>query len=482
MKKIISVILAAAMLFCCSVGTVALASGDEGEVVPVVVVRGMDFGGLIIDQGTENERAALSIDAGSIVSAVFKALFMGIFGGTDGLVDGLIDGVGGIFAPLACDEKGNSIENISVKEYPLAMSNYPEAIESFKAEGDSEPAVVATACDRYGADKVYYVTYDWRLDPYETATKINERVNLALSDHNAEKVDIICCSLGGVMTQAYLDAYGYDKVDSCLFLSSAIYGSYCSSDPYAGKVGFDKDILNNFLSATLPDMDWLWNMLDVLGITDSLIGFANGLTENYKDEIYSGLMRESFGTFAGLWGMQQTEDYEAAKQLMFGNEADKYSVLIAKIDRFQNYRLKRDSFLKQMQADGVKIALVTSYDKPVVPAFERSYVNGDQVLETELMSAGATVAPFGKTLGDSYVASDPSKLSPDRVVDASTCLFPDNTWFIKGAPHVCCKYGSDVAEMLFWIIEAESQPTVNDHFRYPQFTYCDSEQNLYYFA
>lgn len=479
MKKIVSLILAAVLIFSCSVGVVAADVGSE--VIPVVVVRGMDFGGLIIDQGTENERPALAIEAGDIVVGVMKALLMAMFGGMDGFVDGVADVANGIFAPLACDEKGNTIENISVKEYPLAMSNYPDDIASFKEYGDGELSVVATACDRYGADKVYYVTYDWRLDPYETAKKINDRVNLALKEHKAEKVDIICCSLGGVMTQAYFDAYGYDKVDSCLFLSSAIYGSYCSSDPYAGKVGFEKEYLNNFLNATLSDMSWLWNMLDVTGITDSLLGFVNTIAENYKEEIYADVMRGTFGTWAGLWGMQQTEDFDAAKKMIFGDEVAKYSVLIEKIDRYQKYRLQRDEFLLKMQADGVKIALVTSYNKPVVPAFEHSYVNGDQVLETELMSAGATVAPYGETLGESYAAADPTKLSPDKVIDASTCLFPDNTWFIKNAPHVCCKYESDVADMIFWIIEAENQPTVNDNIRFPQFTQCDGEQNLYYY-
>ncbi len=481
MKKIISLLLATVILFSCSVGTFAADAANSNEVVPVVVVRGMDFGGLIIDQGTENERPALSVEAGPIVLGVMKALFMSIFGGMDGLVDGVIDTAGGIFAPLACDKNGKSIENITVKEYPLAMSNYPGDVESFRG-GDSETSVIATACDRYGADKVYYVTYDWRLDPYETAAKINDRVNLALKDHNAEKVDIICCSLGGVMTQAYFDAYGYEKVDSCLFLSSAIYGSYCSSDPYAGKVGFDKKYINNFLNATLSDMSWLWTILDVLGITDALVNFVNDIADNYKDKIYAEVMRNTFGTWAGLWGMQQTEDYEAAKVMIFGDEAANYSSFIAKIDRYQNYRLHRDEFLLNMQADGVKVALVTSYDKPVVPAFEHSYVNGDQVLETELMSAGATVAPYGETLGDDYVAADPTKLSPDRVIDASTCLFPEYTWFIKGAPHVCCKYESDVAEMIFWIIEQENQPTVSDNILFPQFTQCDADQNLYYFS
>lgn len=478
MKKIISLLLAAVLLVS---GSLSVAAAGAQQENPIVIIRGMDFGGLIIDQGTENERAALSVDVAPLILDVVKGLFSCIFTGMDGLADLAVDIVGGIFFPLACDENGDTIENISVREFPLAMSNYPETIEEFSIHTDGEGAAVYSAIERYGAENVYYVTYDWRLDPYETADKINDRVNLALSESGAEKVRIICCSLGGVMSQAYFDKYGYDKVESCVFLSSAIYGSYCSSDPYTGKVSIDKNILMTYLSDTLPDLDFLWTFLDSIGLAGLITNFANDFMDEYKAVIYEKVMRTTFATWPGLWGMQQTDDYEAAKEIMFGDETEKYAGVIEKTDRYQQYRLQRDDFLKQMNEDGVSIIIITSYGAPPIPAFDHSYVQSDSVLETELMSAGATVAPYGKTFEDDYVAADPSKLSPDRIVDASTCLFPDYTWFIAGAPHVCCMKDSDVCDMIFRLSEFDGQPTVHSYGRYPQFQYCDTTQKLYHF-
>ncbi len=476
MKKVVSFVMAAVLLIGCTLG----AAAAEEKITPIVIVRGLDFDGLILDQGTENERPALSINVPSLVVGIVKTLTFSIFGGMDAFVDGVVDICGDIFTPLACDKNGNTVQNITVKEYDKSMAFFADEIEGFKNKG-GEDGILAEACERYGAENVYYVTYDWRLDPYETAEKINSRINLALSESTCNKVKLICCSMGGVMTQAYLDEYGYDKIESCMFLSSAIYGSYSASDPLSGKVGFDKAILNNFLNGVLSDMSWLWKILDFTGITDALMAFANNLTENYKEQIYGELMVDTFGCMPGLWGMHLAEDFDTAKQFIFGGKEAEYAGVIKKIDKYQQYCLKRDSFLKQMKADGVETMLVCSYNKPVVPVYEHSYCNGDQVLETELMSAGATVAPYGKTLGDDYVAADPAKLSPDRVVDASTCLFPDNTWFIKNAPHVCCQYGSEVADMLFWLIDFDGQPTVNSSNLYPQFQYCDEAQNLYRF-
>lgn len=478
MKRFISIIMAFVLVFSCT-GTAFAA--EEKDTTPLVIVRGLDFPALTVDLGTENERPALSAQAGPIIGGVINLVLSTVFGGLDGMVDSVCTFVGDLFADMACDKNGDTVANVSVKQYPLAMSNYPEALEEFKEYGQGELGIVAEAADRLGAENVYYITYDWRLDPYTVAEKINSAVNLAVKDSGKEKVNLICCSLGGVMTLAYLDEYGYGKINSCMFLSSTIYGSYVANDALSGKIGFDKNILNTFLNYAVPDLQILWKILDYIAVTDMLVNFANNLTNTYKAQIYEETMRDNFGTMPGLWAMVQPDEYEAAKKFVFGDDAAEYAGLIKRIDKFQKFRLGRDEFIKKMMADGVAVTVVTAYNSPVIPVYERSYVNGDMVLETELMAAGATVAPYGKTLGDSYVAKDPSKLSPDRVIDASTCLLPENTWFIKDAPHVPCNYGSELAAMLFDLMYYDGQPTVTTEGLYPQFQYTDAEQKLYAF-
>lgn len=52
-------------------------------------------------------------------------------------------------------------------------------------------------------------------------------------------------------------------------------------------------------------------------------------------------------------------------------------------------------------------------------------------------------------------------ISPDRKVDASTCLFPDYTWFFKGVPHGY--YTREETNLIMTVIDAEEQITVNDY-------------------
>ena len=70
------------------------------------------------------------------------------------------------------------------------------------------------------------------------------------------------------------------------------------------------------------------------------------------------------------------------------------------------------------------------YVHSCVPLYEHSYFSGDTILETYNTSGYATVADYGKTLGDDYVAAVPSLLSPDRCVDLSTAILPEYTYMV----------------------------------------------------
>jgi hypothetical protein len=60
----------------------------------------------------------------------------------------------------------------------------------------------------------------------------------------------------------------------------------------------------------------------------------------------------------------------------------------------------------------------------------------DNVIETANSSLGATTAALGQIFSEEYLAGKDMKyISPDKTVDASTCLFPEKTWFIKDLSH-----------------------------------------------
>lgn len=481
MKKIISILLALSMVI--SLALPAFAGGDEvpaasAEKVPVVLVRGMNFGGLYLDYGTENERPAINADAGMIVKYVFKAIGKGLVTFSfDNFIDVVIECVYEVLGGLAVDELGESVNNVGLPKYPLSADNYPE----FNDAVDSELGMVRRCVEEFGAGYTYYVNYDWRLDPFVIADEIDDAVKTAMETTGKDKVNIVCCSMGGLMTMAYLTEYGYDNVNRVLFMSSAFCGGQVASDLFSGRLDIDPDILFDFVLDAAGDnkaLAFLLASLHKLGVFDSLTKISDFITENYEDEAFEGVINPVFSHMLSFWGLVQPSDYQTALTYVFGEDRSAHSEFIKKTDKVQNMLAGRNDLLDEMLDNGVEIAVVAHYDSPLIPVYENANFNGDGILETYEMSGYATVANYGKTLSDDYVPANPKYLSPDRVVDLSTAILPEYTYIIKGAPHVAGNYGTDYSDFLVWLLSYDGEFYAGASEKYPQFMLSGDDQSL----
>ena len=368
---------------------------------------------------------------------------------------------------------------MGLDRYPLSVANYSEQLIIGGGTGVEE-GIVKSAAERYGADNVYYFTYDWRLNPLDICDEIDEMVNLAIGQYNTSKVNLVCASMGGIEAVAYLSEYGYEKVNKCVFLSSTFYGLYMVSDLFCGRVEISDQALYNFLADKASGnsaLSFLLKTMKQIGVFRFVGSFAERFVEKYKDKIYDDLLRDTLSTMPVWWSLVLPADYEEAIQFMFGGREDEYAGIIALSQELQSMVADRDRLLKDAAANGVQIAVVANYNSPAIPLYERALVNSDGGLETALVSGGAVVADYGRTLPSDYSPSNPVYLSPDRVIDASTCLFPDSTWFVKDGEHVACNYGSEYSDFLFWMVDFD-RPTVFASDRYPQFLQSGSGQTI----
>lgn len=477
MKKIISVFLAIVLALLTSV-TVFGAAEKESR-TPTVVVSGMNFAGLVIDKGTENERSTLGeINPVDIVSTlVFGLMKTLVFMDIDGLTLSIFNYASDILKGYSCDEEGNSVYNVSTdSSYPLSAGNYSRFTEADDTDY-AETGVVVACMEEFGADNTYFYYYDWRLDPFDIADGLNDMINLAMEEAGSDKVNIICCSMGGVETLAYMTEYGTDKINSCIFLCSTVYGAYVVSDILTGNIQMTDDAVMNFLYglAKGSDLEGLLKFLEFTKLSNVLCSLAGGLVDSLKEGAFEYVLKPNFATMPVLWALVLPEEYETAKQYCFGGEEEKYAKLIERAERLQEMMRNRDDMLKSAVDKGMKIAFVSNYNSALVPVYPRATTQGDGVLETALMAGGATVSELGKTLdvpAGKYV-------SADKAIDASTCLFPDYTWFVKDAPHIACRVNSTYGEFIKYIITSETQVSVTSNPLYPQFMYADAEQNVY---
>ena len=100
----------------------------------------------------------------------------------------------------------------------------------------------------------------------------------------------------------------------------------------------------------------------------------------------------------------------------------------------------------------------------------------DGIVDTKYSSFGATTSDYGETLPDSVLENtNPAYLSPEKDIDASTCLFPEQTWFLRNTRHTLSNDEALIAALL----NEQTQATVNTFAAFPRFLiYDDSTETL----
>ena len=478
MKKIVSVFLAVVMVF--AVALPAFAQGQntvnyDGN--PVIVVRGIDFAGLTYEDGSK----ALSVDLTTLFPLLLQSFMARLeVINEDIVIDTALDVACEILSPIACDNEGNSVEPVSMVQYHGSMANHPEFAASL--DNGSEFGIVKTAIEKYGAENTYYFSYDWRKAPATLAQELKGFVDTAKKDSGKDKVNIICASMGGMVTTAYMYYYGTDSLDSVVYLSGAQNGTYVCGEALNGRIVFETDTLLNLIYESTDDNIFLklfLSIFDSMGVFDTLTKIANDIVVDSYDEANDRVLRDCFGTLCGFWALCPDESFESGVETIFGGHEEEYPVLLEKIEETKEFVFATEETLAAAKESGVKISFVSNYNGTLAPVHAKANVNGDGVLETELTSNFATVAPLREILTADQLARAPyASVSPDKVIDASTAWFPDNTWFVKDAPHVAADYGSGFSEFTFTLLESETQPDVNTFPQYPQFMIADENLNL----
>jgi len=476
LKKLLGVFLCVCLILSFTVSAFALPA-EQGQ-TPFVLVSGMGYKPLVYNLGQEGEKNVFppDIEAKQIILPLFFGIFSAVSGqGLHGFTKHVTKAADNILRLAACDENGNSKYNVSPITYPKSLDNYPE----FSQANQSEGGLLRSACDKIGAENVYYFNYDWRLSPIDNAALLHDFIEGVKLEKSCDKVDLAALSMGGIVTLTYFRIYGSDSVKSCLMLGSTYAGSDLAGGALMGRLGINKASLLNYLPQNFGGEDLklflrsFFFVLDFLGIADPVVKGLNTLIDALIFDLEeSGFLRDNFFTMPGLWATVRQEDYEDAKALHL--DKDNHAKLIEKID-FVQYEVhqKRKALIESAKANGVKVYFVANYNLAPPPISPEAAVHSDATIETVYAGGGATLAPLGQVLPADYkqknVCQGHNHLSSDRIIDASTADFPDLVWFVKNVWHVRCFYGSEYNEFLLWLIHSPEQVTVFDSDDYPQF-------------
>jgi len=333
----------------------------------------------------------------------------------------------------------------------------------------------------------YVYEYDWRLDPWILADELHEYIKAVKEVTGSEKVSLLGRCLGSSIVAAYMTKYNGEYIDEVIFYASASHGAAMASKAFCGELYLESDGIERYVyDLQLFEEDYLQQLIEslvtLLNKTYGLDIACWAVNNVYKDiylNIIPPIMSQTFATYPGYWSMVTEGDFEKAKEVVFYDaEPGEYDGLIDKIDNYHvNTRLKMDDKYIELSKQGVEFSNVAKYGYQIIPVSTENHVVSDGTCEISQSSMGATSSEVDGKFSEEYIDvarqnGTDKYISLDKQLDASTCLFPDSTWFVKNLEH---KNFPDDIDNLFTEIINNDNFTVFDNPRYTQYLVYDEE-------
>ncbi|MGN0447889.1 MAG: hypothetical protein ACI4GC_05005 [Acutalibacteraceae bacterium] len=299
----------------------------------------------------------------------------------------------------------------------------------------------------------YEFRYDWRLSPIDIAKDLERYIDKVLEVTGESKVHLISRCYGSNVAAAYLEKHfdhASEKIASVTYYTQSILGVTSLSAFFSGNITLDDEAVYNFADYYLQNEDVIEDpttkelvlaLIDVitqLRLMGAVTTTVSSIVNLVKDDLFPELLHQTLGTLPGYWSMVSPEEYETGRDFIFADYKDEYAGLIAKTDDFYyNVQLKCEDTIKNLQDKGVKFYNFVKYNFPNYPLYKNAREQSDGCTCVSSQSFGAVAADYGHTLDKKYInsLSTDKYLSPDRTIDASTCLAPETTWFIRDLYH-----------------------------------------------
>jgi len=464
-----------------------LTAAAEQNVTPVIVVSGMNSFPLYDSESGEQvwgpQTKEILRVVGRALLPTAKALLKRDL---DILADASFDDVyRSLFEIVSCDETGTPLHPIETVQFPQSADHYEDLLLNAE-ETEDEIAIVKTLSSAVGAQHVYFFNYDWRLSPQEHVEDLRAFIARVKREQHAEKVTLVPCSMGGTVVNSYLARYGSAGIEKIVYCLVASKGIDLVGELFGRNITFDLNVLLerlfNFENGRIALQALLGALKTGFELNPLMTKAVNRLLQTLLDKTgeraYRDILLRSFASMPGLWAFVPDAYYEADKACMFPDGGN--PVFLEKIDAYHEVQVQSEALMQRAIDSGTKVYVTAAYGFVGFPLTDKAYTQGDCLIETHNASFGAVTAPYGQVLTEKDRPADPvcsnpshDHLSDDRIVDAASCAFPEQTWFIKHMKHVGYPVHSEAAAFLAWLVTSEETLSVQSDPRYPQFSDLD---------
>lgn len=478
MKRVISVILCAVMIFSCTASAATAAKEEnlpsfEWDGHPVIFIQGYSGPILIRDRGLETEEQVWGIKPGDL----FKKLIPNLYGILSS-ISKYADGDTAPFVEQFREVSAELIDDISM--LPDGSSKYnivsfPSTVEEAsityikdELNGDGMPFFqddfIDTMAKTVPEEYIYVFNTDWRRSQIDNSAHLAEFIDSVLAKTGADKVDIFSMSHGGQLTATYLYYYGTEgKVDNAVLNSPATGGTTLVTELLgADPINFNLEELLRFACVMLNielDLRWLGRLLPQ--------EFLNSLVKTAFNEV---LLPHAI-YFGSVWDFMDIETYTALRDVYL--DPVENAEIIEKADKMHyECMANMGEGLRRAQQAGVSINIISNYGTQLGTGKK---IDSDFIINTT-HTCGANASVYGETLGKDYVQKNTvckdashDHIAPTGTVDASCCYLPENTWFVYEQYHTQTWFDPYTRCLILELLLTDNITDVHSDGRYPQF-------------
>ncbi|MBR3818008.1 MAG: hypothetical protein IKJ41_02565 [Clostridia bacterium] len=481
MKKIISLflafVIAFSMISLTASATVKTECNGDCDTCPAIVVPGIgqsnvwaldDEGNYLLDDNGERISCFPAIfDVGSIVMKVLAPALLTLITQHDiFLSDALCDVVLDAFEVNLCDESGKNTGNIEVEKYLYSVAECSD----YEKEQIYDNIPLQAFAEMAGEDHLYYFAYNSFGNNSEIVDELYDYIQMVKEETGHDKVNIVPISMGGSVANGLLEYYPevVNDLNKVVYIVPALNGSSIVGDLYTKNLAFfDTEFLyNGFLEALMDEEDA--RMIEVIArilpdevLSSVLRNVANCLVEDVAANITM------------LWGLCPKEDYPAASAALLASKPK----IKEQTDKFYKAQLNSNKNIQNLVDNGVQVFNIVDYDVPLyLIGNSWNNDNADGVIHLSSTAMGVKSAIVGETLGEDYQQAntycsnpDHNHISPDNVVDASTGLLPDHTFYFDGQNHEQTARNDAIISLATELLSTNDIKDVYSTPDYPQF-------------
>ena len=489
-RKIIALVLCLAMLL--SFGIISISAEEtsipvmtdcngECEFYPTIIVPGLSQSNTWMTDGEGN---LLTDDAGNYITSfpayvqidkLIKRLaipaIVSLFTQSDaGLSKAAAKAVWDCFGHNASDENGNLPDNVVTEKYYQSTADTPDYGQEevfghvpFNLYETEQPL-----------DHMYYFAYNSFGNHLELVDELYNFIQMVKAQTGHDKVNLVPLSQGGTLFSGLIEYYPEvaDDLHKIILVVPALDGSTIIGDIFNDRLSF-------------KDPDYLYNgFLENLGLLDEftarLIEIAlrilpDEVIMSVVDAAVSTLVEDVMTTSTNMWVLCPSGDYPTAREKYLSTP--ERAELRRQTDIYYQAQLNCHDNILGLIEDGVQVFCFCEYDTPMIDVGSTwNSQNADFIIQTDSTSMGAYFANCGETLPENYVqknthCSDPTHnhISPDRVVDASAGLIPDQTFYFDGQRHDLTALNDIILKLALELIARDDVQDVYSSPDFPQF-------------